>query len=410
MSTTKPNWVTVWTASAQGAYPVGSTIGQPDLSMAIPLPEKGLVNQSFRMPFKPAIAANKFRFRISNVFGTQTLRLKDLAVSLHLGGGALVPGSRVEISDMAIEAGTTAWTEGIELRSMHQGEVIAATDRALIFSGWVEGESGPITWHAKALATSYLSKPNTRVDKDNYSELAFPFSTTSVFYLDAVDADAPNNCHAIVAFGDSLTDGTFTTLNGFDRWPDVLQRLLISEGRSDVAVLNAGIGGNQVLSPMSIHEPWRGGPAAMERLERDVLSLSGIRTVVWLEGINDFSDNGNAAVEEVKAGMKQVVQRLRAAGIRVIGATLPSAFKSTRQGHGHPLQNEKRKELNQFILTSGLLDAVADIDQVLTNSTTGCLDTLFDYDSTLGGPGDGLHPNRAGHAAMANEIWRAITQ
>ena len=408
MTTTKPNWVTVWTASAQGAYPVGSAVAQPNLSMAIPLPEKGLVNQSFRTPIKPAIAAHKYRFRISNVFGNKTLRLKDLAVSLHLGGGALVPGSRVEISDMVIEAGTAAWTQGIELQSLPQGVAVPSTDRTLVFSGWVEGESGPITWHAKALATSYLSKPNTRVQKEDCTELAFPFPTTSVFFLDAVDADLPDNCHAILAFGDSLTNGTFSTLNGFDRWTDVLQRLLIGRGRTDVAVVNAGIGGNQILSPLSIHVPWRGGPAAIERLERDVLSLSGIKTVIWLEGINDFSDNGNAALEAVKSAMTQAVHQLRAAGIRVIGATLPSAFKSTRQGHGHSLQNEKRKAFNQFILTSGLYDAVADIDKVLTHSNTGCLDALFDSDNTLGGPGDGLHPNRAGHAAMANEILKAI--
>ena len=179
-------------------------------------------------------------------------------------------------------------------------------------------------------------------------------------------------------------------------------------GRTDVAVLNASIGGNQVLSPLSIHQPWRGGPAAIERIERDVLSLSGIKTVIWLEGINDFSDNGNAELEAVTSAMTQAVHRLRGAGIRVIGATLPSAFKSTRQGHGHSLQNEKRQAFNQFILTSGLHDAVVDIDKVLTNSNTGCLDALFDSDNTLGGPGDGLHPNRAGHAAMANEILKAI--
>lgn len=409
MTPAKPNWVTVWTASAQGAYPEGSAIAQPDLSMAIPQHEKGLVNQSFRMPIKPAIWGNKFRLRISNVFGNKTLRLKDLAFSLHLGGGALVPGSRMAMTDMDIEAGTTAWTQSIEAKSMHHGVVIPATDRTFVFSGWVEGESGPITWHAKAMTTSYLSKPNTCVHGDDFSELAFPFSSTSVFFLDAVDAELPDNGYAILALGDSLTDGTFTTLNGFDRWTDVLQRMLISDGRSEVAVLNAGIGGNQILKPLSLHEPWRGGPAAIERLERDVLSLSGIQTVIWLEGINDFSDNGNAEVAAVQSAMAQAVHRLQAAGIRVIGATLPSAFKSTREGHGHALQNEKRKAFNQFILSSGLFDAVADIDKALTNSETECLDALFDSDSTMGGPGDGLHPNRAGHASIANEIWRAIT-
>lgn len=410
MTSTKPNWVTVWTASAQGAYPVGSAIAQPDLRMAIPQHEKGLVNQSFRIPFKPAIAANKFRLRISNVFGNQTLHLRDLSLGLHLGGGALVQESGVEMPDMAIEAGQVAWTEGIELKTVHDDVVTPATDRTIVFSGWIEGESGPITWHAKAMATSYLSLPNVRVKRDDFSELSFPFSTTSVFFLDAVDADLPSNCHTIVAFGDSLTDGTFTTLNGFDRWTDVLQRLLQSTGHSNIAVVNAGIGGNQILKPLSIREPWRGGPAAIERMGRDVLSLSGVKTVIWLEGINDFSDNGNAEVASVQSAMLKIVRDMRANGIRVIGTTLPSAFKSTRQGHGSQLQNEKRKAFNHFILHGNVFDDVVDLDKALTDPNTDCLATLFDFDSTLGEPGDGIHPNRAGHAAIANSIFQVLSK
>jgi lysophospholipase L1-like esterase len=87
---------------------------------------------------------------------------------------------------------------------------------------------------------------------------------------------------------------------------------------------------------------------------------------------------------------------------------LPSAFQSTRQGHGSHLQNEKRKALNQFILSSGLFDAVVDIDKALTDPETGCLEALFDFDSTMGELGDGLHPNRAGHAAIAKEVFKVL--
>ena len=231
-----------------------------------------------------------------------------------------------------------------------------------------------------------------------------------MFFLDAVDADLPSNCYTIVAFGDSLTDGTFTTLNGFDRWTDVIQRLLQSTGRSDVAVVNAGIGGNQILNPLSIREPWRGGPAAIERMGRDVLSLSGVKTVICLEGINDFSDNGNAEVASVQSSMLNIVRGMRANGIRVIGTTLPSAFKSTRQGHGSQLQNEKRKAFNHFILHGNVFDDVVDLDKALTDPNTDCLAALFDFDSTLGEPGDGIHPNRAGHAAIANSIFQVLSK
>lgn len=402
------HWVSVWTASAQGAYPIGSTVAQPNLDLAIQEPDKGLVNQSFRMVFKPALRSSHIRLRLSHVFGKQTLRLRDLKVGVHLGGGALIPETCVDIADMNIAAGKNEWTHAIELPTHANNAIARWSNHAMVLSGWIEGESGPITWHAKAMASSYLSLPNTRVELEDHSEFQFPLTTTSVFFLDAADALLTKDCHAVAGFGDSLTDGTFTTLNGFDRWTDVLQRALCAQGHDNIAILNAGIGGNQVLSPLSRHEPWRGGPAAIERLDRDVLSLSGIQTLIWLEGINDFSLNGNAEVADVLAAMSLAVQRIKAAGIRVIGATLPSAFKSTRQGHGSQLQDQKRRAFNQFILSSDLFDAVADIDKALTDPNTGCLNAPFDFDSTLGEAGDGIHPNRAGHAAMAREIGSAL--
>src|SRR5712672_3184593 len=135
-------------------------------------------------------------------------------------------------------------------------------------------------------------------------EAAFPFSTASWFFLDAVDVTVPAGTPVIVGFGDSITDGTASTMNGDDRWPDVLSRRLHAAYGNRVAVVNAGIGGNQVVGPKEYgpEKPFPGGPSAGQRLERDVLRLSGVRTVIWLEGINDFSKSGNAAVEEVVAG------------------------------------------------------------------------------------------------------------
>src|SRR5216684_2661499 len=127
--------------------------------------------------------------------------------------------------------------------------------------------------------------------------------------------------------------GTSSTINGDDRWPDVLARRL--NGRW--VVVNAGIGGNQIVGPKeySPQKPFPGGPAALQRIERDVLTLSGVKAVIWLEGINDFSRNGNAEADDVIAGMREGVARIRAAipGVHVIGATLTSALGSTNAAH-----------------------------------------------------------------------------
>ena len=140
---------------------------------------------------------------------------------------------------------------------------------------------------------------------------------------------APADTHVVVAFGDSITDGTASTLNGDDRWPDVLSRRLRARYGPRTVVVNAGIGGNQVLGPAqySASAPRRrrtvGRRAARARC---AVSLSGVSSVIWLEGINDFSRNTNASAEAVSAGMRTVVARLKAAipRVQVVGATLVS--------------------------------------------------------------------------------------
>jgi lysophospholipase L1-like esterase len=173
-------------------------------------------------------------------------------------------------------------------------------------------------------------------------------------------------------------------------------------------MVNAGIGGNQVVGPAeySPRKPFPGGPSAKDRLDRDVLSLSGIAGVVWLEGINDFSKNGNAPVEAVVAGMKDVVGRIRAkfASVRIIGATLTSALGSTNANHGSAEEDTKRQALNEFIRSGGLFDGIADFDAATLDPQTGGLRAEFIPESTAGGPGDKIHPNRVGYLEMGMAV------
>lgn len=402
------HWVTTWAASAQGAYPVGSAIAQPDLSAALPVPAEGLYNQSLRMILRPALWSTRCRVRLSNVFGDRSLRLRGLSLGLHWGGGALVPGTAVALPDQEVPASLSGWTPTVELPWMDGADIERLRGRSLALSAWVEGASGPVTWHAKSMGTSYLSAPCDRDAASSDSEDGFVHTTTSTFLVDALDAWLPATSGALVALGDSLTDGTATTLNGHDRWTDVLQRGLWASGRHDLAVVNAGIGGNQIAGPPVSAGPWRGGPSAIDRIQRDVLDLSGLRAVFWLQGINDFSDNGNIDECTVIAAIRPVVERLRGLGLQVIGATVPSALGSTRPGHGGALQDARRRAYNAHIRSGGLFSRYADIDAVLTDPTTGRLRGSFNGDSTLGEPGDGVHPNRAGHATMARCILNCL--
>ena len=219
-----------------------------------------------------------------------------------------------------------------------------------------------MTWHAKALQTSYVSAPGPEARAPKNPTTAFPFTTTSWYFLDAVDVQAPDDTQVVACFGDSITDGTGSTLNGDDRWPDVLARRLRAAHGSRFAVVNAGIGGNRITGPTPYDPktPFAGGPSALDRLDRDVLSLSGLSTIIWLEGINDLSSGASA--DAVIAGIREGVRRIRArGGIRVLMGTITPALGSTAAA-GTADVDARRQAVNAFIRSSDLFDGVLDFD------------------------------------------------
>jgi len=405
------NWVVSWTGSVQGPYPIGNPSAQPDQKFAFPDPSTGARDQTFRLMVRPDLWGRQARIRLSNAFGTKPVTFDGVYAGLQWGSAALVPGSNRPVtfggkSSVTVPPGGSAWSDPVALPFVKQPDDLAG--RRLAVSFHIAGDSGPMTWHAKALTTSYVTAPGTGAVGAQEDEKAFPYATASWFFLDAVEMMAPGDAFAIMAFGDSITDGTASTMNGDDRWPDVLSRRLKAIYRNKVAVVNAGIGGNQIAGPPDYgpDKPFPGGPSSVQRLDRDVLTLSGITGLIWLEGINDFSKNGNAPVEPVISAMKDSVARLRAKWphIRVIGATVTSALGSSSAAHGFPEQDAKRKALNDFIRSSGTFDGVVDFDKAALDPQSGGLKPEFVPESTTGGPGDKLHPNRTGYLAMGETI------
>jgi lysophospholipase L1-like esterase len=383
------------------------------MRFALPVAERGAHDQTFRLMVRPSLWGKQARLRLSNAFGTQTVTFDGVYAGLQRSGSVLVPGSNRPVTfagkaAVTVAPGQWVWSDPVALPFVHREPDADLVGRRLAVSLHVVGDSGPMTWHAKGLTTSYLTPPGAGSKGAADGVLDFPFSTVSWYFLDAVDMTAPRDTHLIVAFGDSITDGTASTLNGDDRWPDVLLQRLQAQGIEKIAVANAGIGGNQVVGPAvyTPQKPFAGGPSALDRLDRDVLGLSGVTSVIWLEGINDFSKNGNASADAVIDGMKQGVARIRAKfpGVQVIGATVTTALGSTGAGHGDGEQDAKRKSLNQFIRTGGLFDGVADFDRATLDPATGQMKAEFVPESTTGGPGEKLHPNRAGYEAMAAMI------
>ncbi len=408
-ATEPKRWVASWTASLQGPYPTGNASAQPDMQLAFPKPAQGACDQSFRLILRPTLWGRAVRIRLSNALGSKPVTFSDVHLGLHQASSALVPGTNRAVKfagadSTTVAPGSSVWSDPVELDFLADPEAVELAGRKLAVSFYVVGQSGPMSWHAKALQTSYLTYPRAISQAHAEHDAAFPLSTNSWFFLDAVEMLMPSDAYAVVAFGDSITDGSLSTLNGDDRWPDVLARRLRGVHGNRIGVVNAGIGGNQVIGPPSYtpEKPFPGGPSALMRLERDVLSLSGVGAVVWLEGINDFSTNGNASTAAVRDGLIEGVKRMRARlpGVRVIGATLVSALNAVQAHHGFPGEDEKRRALNDFIRNSRTFDAVVDFDAVVTDPATGEMRTPFVHNTTVGGPGDKLHPNRLGYLAM----------
>ena len=401
-------WVAGWTASAHGPYPVGNPTAQPELKYA--LPSAGAEDQTFRMIVRPDIWGKQARIRLSNAFDGKPVTFDGAFVGLQSTGSVLVPQTNQPVTfggntSVTVPPGKTVISDAIALPFVLDPADPMLANRKLAVSFHVAGPSGPLTWHAKALTTSYLSGPKSGAHGGEDGEDAFAYSTTSWFFLDEVDMNAPGTS-TVVTFGDSITDGTASTLNGDDRWPDAFSRRTHARFGTRFSVVNEGIGGNMVIGPADYAaHPFAGGPAATERLERDLISLPNVTHVLWLEGINDFG-NAGAEPDKVEQGVRDTVKRLRAAlpGVKIYMATLTSSVNSNNGGYGAPAVEARRVAYNQFIRTSGIFDGVIDFDAATIDKTTGELKAEFQPNSTTGGPGDKLHPNRAGYAAMGRAI------
>ncbi|MES1261929.1 MAG: GDSL-type esterase/lipase family protein, partial [Acidobacteriota bacterium] len=290
-------WVAAWAASSHGPYPAGNAVAQPDLHALLVDGEAN--DQTFRLIVKPDLGGGRVRIRLTNVFGSKAVSFDGVYVGVHGTGGSLLPGTNRPVrfrggkTGVTIEPGELVWSDPVDLGSAKSAGSAAWDGRKLAVSFHVAGASGPVTWHAKAMQTSYLSRPGSGSHGGEESSDSFPFTTTSWYFLDAVEVMAPGNTQVVVAFGDSITDGTNSTINGDDRWPDFLAQRARTAFGTRVVVVNAGIGGNQVSGPAKYDpaKPIGGGPSALQRLDRDVLGLSGVSTVIWLEGINDLGSS-----------------------------------------------------------------------------------------------------------------------
>jgi lysophospholipase L1-like esterase len=414
-------WVAAWTTSPQGVYPLGYEVGQPGPIAPVapgleqPLlvyafPDRQARNQTLRMIVHPSIGGNVWRVKLTNRFGTRPVTFGRAAVALHASGAGapLVPGSNRALTfggrrSVTVPAGKEVRSDPVRLRIADKD----AQRTSLAVSLYIPETSGPMTWHAASFTTSYITNPNAGDHTADVGERAFLHPTTSWFFVNGLEVQR-RHAATVVAFGNSITDGFFSTINGNDRWPDVLQRRLLRDrdNRPLISVVNQGIAGNMITRVGRIPGGCTpcDGPPAIDRLDQDVLSQPGLRVVILFMGINDLG-GGNATAAQVIEGMRELIGRVHARGIKIIGATLTPARGTAFGLYGTPETDARRRAVNDFVRNSGLFDGVADFAAVTEDpADPSRLLPAYDTNTSVGGPGDHLHPNRAGFLAMGHAV------
>ena len=357
-------------------------------------------NQTIRNVVHTTIAGSAVRIRLSNTFGPNAIHFDAVFAGLQKDGASLVAGSNHEVTFGGSRAVTVP--EGAEMLSDPIPLELRA-EQNLAISLFTAGATGSATVHGSAFQTSYVSeKGNAAADE---SAAAFTKTTGSWYFLSAVDVLAgPSVKGAVVALGDSITDGASARMDKNERWTDVLAHRLLAS-HHEIATLNAGIGGNRVLTSSPC---W--GENALARLGRDVLGQAGVTAIILFEGTNDIGQPDTPSnspclsktpvtPDDIIAGYKQIIARAHSRGLKIFGATiLPyQGFSGwTEKGEA------KRIAVNQWIRTSGAFDGVIDFDQALRDPANP-VRIAARCDS-----GDHLHPGPAGHEAMGNAVDLAL--
>ena len=400
VSPASEHWVGSWTAAAV-ARPLPSEV-PPDEGPPRGYSDLNIANQTLRQIANISLGGDRFRVVLTNAFGTEPLDIGAAHVARRDEGAASVPESGGVLTfggspTTIIPAGAVVVSDPVTMT------VPSLADLAIDL--YIPGDTGatisPLTILPASWQTNYVSPAG---DHTGATEMPVEAETTYTrrdgtlgstwFFLARVEVEAQASVGAVVTFGDSITNGTRSTVDTNSRWPDHLARRFVADG-IEMGVLNAGIGGNRVLSDGN-------SVSALARFDRDVLAQTGATHVIVMEGINDIGfgrENPSPTAEDLIAGHTQLIARAHARGLTIYGATL-TPFEGAN--YWTPEGEEKRQALNEWIRTSGAYDGVIDFDEALRDPSQPTK-SLPEFDS-----GDHLHPSDAGYEAMANAVDLAL--
>ena len=368
-------WNASWAAAPDSAGPAVST-------------------QTIRQVVRTTIAGSEIRIRLSNLYGKAPVMIGSAHLAIHAQDARIRAGTDHLLTfagqpGVTIPAGANVLSDPVEMA------VPALTNLAV--SLYFPGEVTTSSVHSTGLQTAFIVPGDAGAALD----LANAKHDDSRYFLTDVEVRPDRPAHTLVVFGDSVVDGVGSSIDRNSRWPDLLAaRLQAKPSLDSIAVVNAGIAGNRLLSDAIA--PFV-GQSALSRFQRDALDKPGVRWILLHEGINDIATatllrrpQDQVTAQQVIEGMKTLAARAHAQGLRIgVGTLLP--YEGTKGLYSEAAEGE-RQAFNAWIRTSGTFDAVLDFDLALRDPThTARLRSDFDS-------GDHLHPNDAGYKMMAETV------
>ncbi|SHH74022.1 SGNH/GDSL hydrolase family protein [Flavobacterium johnsoniae] len=350
-------------------------------------PEPGLAQNTLRQIIKVSLGGKQIRLRFSNLFSDQPAVLKSVSVANVTEAPAVDLKTQKILSfkgspQVTLGADEVVYSDAFDFE-LQPGQLLAITIHYGEISSNVSGHPGSRT-------TSYILQG----DHINNESFAGAVKTDHWYSIMGVDISSVKNESNVVCLGNSIIDGRGSGTNKQNRWTDILaSRLNANKNTAHIGVLNLGIGGNCVV---------RGGlgPTALNRFDRDVLSQSGTKWLIILEGINDIggirkAEDASAAAKEIIEGYKVMIDKAHAKGIKVFGGTILPFEKSF---YDAPYKQDARDIVNEWIRTKGNFDAVIDFDKAMA-SGVGSKTILPDMHDN-----DFLHPNEKGYQRMGEAV------
>ncbi|KVE27675.1 lipase [Burkholderia singularis] len=381
-------WVASWATALQ---PI------PDLAAPPPLYRApDVAGRTVRQIVYPTIAGRAIRVRVSNAYGKTPLVIGELRIGRSAGGAAVVADSSVAL--------TFGGKSGVEVApgQERESDPIAfdvARGKPYALSLYMGPRQTMTVWHRVANQINYVSSLGNHAVDAAPDAYRTRFTQSAWVAELAVDAQ-PAKAAAIAAIGDSITDGMRSSLNRNRRWPDALAARIEGVDGAAFGVLNLGISGNRLLSDSRCY-----GVALERRFERDVLARSGVKVAVVMIGINDINFAAMPAragfdcdaphtrvdAQSLIDGYRRLIAAAHARGVAMFGATLtPASLPQSRESI--------RRQVNEWIRTSGAFDDVMDFDAALRDPAKPS-ELQRRYNS-----GDDIHPNDAGYQAMADAV------